>query len=371
MLALTERRSLIALLCSLMLFSLPAIPLAYDINDKLSLDAMLSGVYQYGDFNISGLSDKDRGAVVLDLGANFHPSEFDEFQLTMSFAAGNGLNFVNPFSLEPYADDLEDDLKDIRNRNRDYLLEAWYKRTFRFSDNMELGITGGIIDSTEYIDDNAFANDENMQFMNGVFVNNPLANFPSYDIGGLVEFAIENFSIRGMMMNTRNEEDNNFNYYALQFGYEVDTPMGPGNYRIFGYRTSSDFVNWDETGNEKLQGVGLSFDQELSPIVGVFARFGWQDDDAAVDHDALYSGGVNINGKLWGRDDDNAGLGYAYLNGPSDGEIDNTNAVEAYVKFQLCQFSDITLDAQYLRDKLRDNETRNGFIYGVRMNAYF
>jgi hypothetical protein len=98
---------------------------------------------------------------------------------------------------------------------------------------------------------------------------------------------------------------------------------------------------------------------------------GWQDDDAAIDHDALYSGGINISGELWGREDDAAGLGYAYLNGASQGEIDNTQAVEAYVKFQMSEFSDVSLDFQYLKDKIKDEDNRDGFIYGIRMNAYF
>jgi hypothetical protein len=55
------------------------------------------------------------------------------------------------------------------------------------------------------------------------------------------------------------------------------------------------------------------------------------------------------------------------LDGASKGEIDNTQAVEAYVKFQLCEFSDITLDAQYIRDKMRDDDNRDGFIYGIRL----
>ena len=59
------------------------------------------------------------------------------------------------------------------------------------------------------------------------------------------------------------------------------------------------------------------------------------------------------------------------LNGADKGEIDNTHALEAYVKFQLCEFSDIALDAQYMRDKMKDEDNRNGFIYGIRMNAYF
>jgi porin len=179
MATLMEKKSSIVLVCFFMIFSLPAMVLSYDINEKLSIEGILTGVYQYGDFNVEGLSDSDRGSVVTDLGVNFHPTEIDEFQVTLSFAAGNGLKNVNPFSLAPNDDDLEDDLKDINLRNRDYLLEAWYKRTFRFSENMELGITGGIIDGTAYLDDNAFANDELGQFMNEVFVNSPVANLPS------------------------------------------------------------------------------------------------------------------------------------------------------------------------------------------------
>ena len=59
------------------------------------------------------------------------------------------------------------------------------------------------------------------------------------------------------------------------------------------------------------------------------------------------------------------------LNGADKGDIDNTQAVEAYVKIQLCEFSDISLDAQYMRDKMKDEDNRSGFIYGIRMNAYF
>jgi porin len=131
------------LVCFLILFILPAIATAYDVTEKLSLEGTLTGVYQYGDFDVERLDDADRGTVVFDLGVNFHPTEIDEFQLTVSAAAGNGLNSVSPFTLAPYADDLEDDLKDINGRNRDYLLEAWYKRTFMFSDPMKLAVTGG------------------------------------------------------------------------------------------------------------------------------------------------------------------------------------------------------------------------------------
>lgn len=366
----------VEILVALLLFiATPIVASAYDVNEKLTINGTLTGVYQYGDYDVKGMGNKNGGAVVLDLGTNFHPTDSDEFQVLLSFAAGNGLNQNNPFSLTPYADDLEDDLKNINSRNRDYLLLAWYKHTFKFNENTSLAVTGGIIDATAYIDDNAFANCETSQFMNQIFVNHKNVNIPSYDIGGAAELNISNFSIRGVVMNTKYEaaEDDfkNYNYYALQVGYALDTALGKGNYRIYGFTTSRRFEDWDETGEDRLKGFGISLDQQLSSVVGVFVRAGWQDDAAVIDHQNAYSGGVNINGKLWGREKDEIGVGYAYLTGADKSDIDNTNAIESYVKFQISKFSDVSLDIQYIDDNLKHEDNRKGFIYGVRANAYF
>jgi len=221
------------------IFTTPFLASAYDLNKKLSVEGTLTGVYQYGDFNIEGVKDTGRGAVVLDLGINFHPTDKDEFQVTLS---------------------------------------------------------------------NAFANDEVAQFMNDILVNNTLANLPSYDIGGVAELDVSNFSLRGLAMSTKNEELKEYKYCALQLGYKLDTPIGEGNYRIYGFTTNKKFQNRDGTGEENLQGFGISADQKLSEIIGAFARLGWQDDKAVVDDDQLYSGGLNISGNLWGRKNDVKGI---------------------------------------------------------------
>ena len=176
-------------------------------------------------------------------------------------------------------------------------------------------------------------------------------------------------------MNTKFEDEEetfqNYNYYALQIGYTLETAMGKGNYRVYGFTTSKRFTDWDEAGKERLKGIGISADQQLSPIIGVFVRAGWQDDAAVIDHQTIYSGGVNINGKIWGREKDEIGLGYAYLNGTDKGDLDSTNAFETYAKFKISKFSDVSPDIQYIDDNLKHGENRKGFIYGVRVNAYF
>lgn len=361
--------------CFLMILAVPAIAQAYDINEKLAVEGTLTGVYQYGDFDVEGADDADRGTVVFDLGVNFHPTEIDEFQVTLSYSAGNGLNSVIPFSLVPYSDDLEDDLKDINGRNRDYLLEAWYKHTFKLSDRVDLGLTGGIIDATAYIDDNNFANCECSQFMNEAFVNHPNVNLPSYDLGGVIELNVSDFSIQALAMNTKFESDDgeftNYNYYALQAGYRLTTSMGEGNYRLYGFMTSERFQCPEEGKNDNLQGFGISIDQKLSNIVGVFARASWQDDEAIITYDEGYSGGINLNGTLWNREYDEVGIGYAFMNGACSSDIDHSIVFETYAKFKLNDFSDVTLDIQYINDDMKDSDDRDGVIYGIRINAYF
>jgi len=344
-----------AIVTLLFLVAAPLQIYAYDINEKFSLEGTLTGVYQYGDWNAEDVDDTSRGAGVLDLGANFHPTDSDEFQVKLSFAAGNALNNISPFILAPYSDDLEDDLKDINGRNRDYLLEAWYKHTFALSENTSLGITGGIIDSTAYIDDNKFANDEVTQFMNEIFVNNTNVNLPSYDLGGVIELDMSNVSVRALAMNTNYEADvdiyKNYNYFAFQLGYAIDTGLGEGNYRICGFTTNNKFPTWDGTDYVNLYGIGISADQELGDIVGVFARLCWQDDSAQIIYDSIYSAGVNINGNIWGREQDEIGIGYAYLPGADKGTLDSTNAFETYVRFKVLEYADISLDIQYMADE--------------------
>lgn len=345
---------------------------AFELNEKLDMDILLTGVYQSGFFDNTDVGDKDRGATVADFGVNFHPTKEDAFEVTASYANGNALNNIVPVSLRPYDDDLEDDLKNINGRNRNYLLTANYKHTFTLSEESSLGITGGIIDSTEYLDINAFANDETSQFMNQAFVNKSIANFPTYDYGAAGEWEIsKSWSLHGIWMNSKNDIGNTYNYYGGQLGYHIDSFLGEGNYRLIAFITDKKFPDPEETSLESLWGVGVSLDQKLTKKVGVFSRFGKQDDKAAVTWDALVSAGLNINGKLWKEAEYEAGLGYAFLDGPSNGDIDQTHAIETYIKIVILERFDITLDIQYIEDQLRGDQDPSAFIVGGRLNVHF
>jgi len=102
-------------------------------------------------------------------------------------------------------------------------------------------------------------------------------------------------------------------------------------------------------------GWGLSIDQTLHESLGVFARYGRQNEDAAVDYRALASVGLNLKGPVWGRADDSLGVGYAWLDG-GNSDIEKSQVLEMYVNFVLTPQVNVTLDLQRMTDSLRDDQ---------------
>lgn len=360
---------------ALMLLSSPGH--AYDVTDWLSLGGVAALGGQCQELaDGAGASDACRGALPVQLEASVRPTSQDEVFVKLGFAAGNGLNRVSPFSTVPWAADLHDDLTDINGRY-DHLLTAWYRHEFNFAgdttlpDDATLGLTVGIIDATDYLDDNAYSNDEFTQFMNSALVNGPHGFLPSYDIGGAVELGIGSWTMRGVAMNVGdNDAGNDYTFVGAQVGYTLVSSWGEGTYRINLSGTSDDFETPDTGRAAGRFGGGLSFDQQLGDVIGVWIRFGWQETTAAVDAAGLYSGGINIVGSPWGRPDDNIGIGYAFLDG-GNGELAAAHAAEVYYRLAIAEHFGLTADAQYLNDNLKGDTGPSGFILGLRATATF
>ncbi len=344
---------------------------AVELNNSTSLDVSITGVFQQAEFYKSISGSEGKGSVATDIGLNFHPTPSDEAQITLSFAAGNGLKRTfadRGFALMPNADDLEDDLKDINGRSRDYLLEAWYKHTFHY-EGWSIAPAAGIIDATAYIDDNDYANDETVQFMNDVFVNNPLANLPSYDLGGLVDISKGVLDLKALVMNSRNDAGKNYDYYALQIGfYGIKTSSVEGNYRIYYYRTSKDFENY--RGNpDRIEGLGFSGDWTLGKI-GLFGRLGVNTNTDTGDFKNLISGGLHYGFETF-KKPSSVALGLAHLEGNKKvSGISSVDAAEAYYKIGLNKYCELTLDVQYQKQNQEGGDIA-ALTYGVRFNASF
>jgi porin len=100
---------------------------AYDVNENLSIGVTLAAAGQCQSGPGDDAPDCCRGAVPFQLEGAFRPAEGHELGFKLGFAAGNGLNPVSPFVLAPWAADLEDDVKNLNGRDRDYLLAASYR----------------------------------------------------------------------------------------------------------------------------------------------------------------------------------------------------------------------------------------------------
>lgn len=345
---------------------------AYDVNEQFSIGGILAGSIQCQNLSEKAGADNEcDGALPLQPEASFRPTERDEFFVKTGFAKGNGLNGKSPFVLAPWAADLHDDVKNINGSSRDYLLTAWYHHRFTLRQDSTLDATIGIIDATDYLDENAYSNDEYTQFMNEALVNGPNAFLPSYDAGGALGWSAGPWSLRGVIMKVNeNDDGNDYTFYGAQLGYTLQSALGEGNYRVVVDRTSKDFHdNNGESGHVRTS-ILFSLDQPLGDLVGVFLRIGWQNDDAAVHYDAIWSGGIDISGLAWKRADDNVGLGYAYLNG-GNLDVSQSQVAEAYYRFVINDYLALSADIQYMKDDLRNQENPAGFIYGLRATAEF
>ena len=91
-----------------------------------------------------------------------------------------------------------------------------------------------------------------------------------------------------------------------------------GNYRLYGWWAGYNHSKLDSDRNfiagrkDKGWGLGLSADQQLTEMIGLFGRFAWNNDEVyVVEWEA--SGGVSLKGLIPSRDEDVLGLGVAAL----------------------------------------------------------
>ncbi|MCJ8502832.1 carbohydrate porin [Desulfatitalea alkaliphila] len=346
---------------------------AIELGDMLSIEGDLAAAYQYQSLSRAPDHDnKGRGALVFQPTLRLQLTEKDVIQAGFGFAAGNALNDGHsPFALVPWAADLEGDVKGIGGRDRDYLLTAWYARRLALGAFGDLEVVGGLINAADYLDDNAFANDEFGQFMNEALVNSPTVFLPAFDLGGALQYELGNWHARAVVMDVAgDEEDAGHHFYGAQIGYRLDLGLGEGNYRLAVAGTGKKFDGPDSEADQALLGGVLSFDQELGDTYGVWLRLGHQDNDALIAHRNLYAAGIDIKGGLWGRGEDNIGFGYALLDGGND-DIDRSQVAELYYRWVFNEYSAVSLNFQYQEDEDNDGNKPRGLISGVRFVASF
>jgi len=204
--------------------------------------------------------------------------------------------------------------------------------------------------------------------------------FPAYNPGSGLRLDLGNWVLSAEVMSSKNESGRTYTCYGGQTTYRPEISLGEGNYRVFAFTTSPDFESPDGTrDNQRLAGWGFSFDQALGELVGAFVRGFWADSNAATDFNQQIALGINISGRLWGREQDNAGIGDAQLRGPLPDGPSRSDVAEAYVRFQLTRRLDLSLDLQYQETYPGASESEldsplgnpRAWIAGIRVNLVF
>jgi Carboxypeptidase regulatory-like domain len=226
-------------------------------------------------------------------------------QNTLFFADIVGLSGAPPDSEIPTLTLINGYTARLVEQNSLNLREAWL-RTEVFKNR--LALTAGRLDLTNYFDANAFANDESTQFISDALVNNQMLGLAVNGVGVAAEVDAKNgFRLKfGFQQSSPEPTSLGDSLFTLsEVGYTF-TPFSlpEGTYRVW-FRT-------DNSEPEVIRkGVGLSFDQKLSPAVGLFARYGQAEND--LGHDRFYSLGVSFQHGFIFNPEDTWGVGYANM----------------------------------------------------------
>jgi high affinity Mn2+ porin len=343
-----------------------------------------------------------------------------EHKLFGHFRMGQGLGLNTPFAnLGHFASAPNATAFRASGSNPDdsvaILAEAWYQASlplpfggFKPHSREKLELTFGKMSIFGFFDQNAAAGDESKQFLNSVFVHNPLL-----DAGGEVAVDANGFQ-PGVIAAYVNETDRAepwkvslgfFGAGELGASYQksFDSPLAmlqfekkfrffgglPGNYRAYAWhRTDVPELDGVRTGTHT--GLGVSFDQRVGDGVTLFGRYG-QLTKGELAFDRALSVGAEINGAYWGRGGDAIGVGGAWLRASSDyrrlggqGDLsgDGTGiftyspsgaekVAEIYYRYRISPQFELTPDFQWIGRPGANPGADSVKVVGVRANVAF
>ena len=297
--------------------------------------------------------------------------------------------------------------------------QAWYQAAiplpiggFQPYSREKLELTFGKMDIFGFFDQNAAAGDESVQFLNSVFVHNPLL-----DAGG--EVAVDANGFQPGFVASYLNETNKAEPWRLSFGVFGAGERGAnyqrslaaplvmvqaekqlklfggltGNYRAYAW-TRSKVSELDGVTTAKHTGVGLSVDQRVGDGVNLFGRYG-QLVQGELPFEHALSVGAEVNGSYWGRGADAIGVGGSWLkassayrdlgaNGGVGGDLDGDGTAdfsftptgaekvaEIYYRYRISPQFEITPDLQWIGRAGANPDAKNVTVFALRANIAY
>ena len=272
----------------------------------------------------------------------------------------------------------------------------------------KLELTFGKMDIFGFFDQNTGAGDESVQFLNSVFVHNPLL-----DAGG--EVGVDANGFQPGFVAAYVNETNKAEPWRLSLGVfgagekgsnyqkSLSSPLVmfqaekqlrlfgglSGHYRAYAW-TRSDVTELDGVTTGKHTGIGLSVDQRVGDGVNLFGRYG-QLVKGELPFEHALSIGAEFNGSYWGRGADAIGVGGSWLKASSayrnlggsgdlngDGVADFTytptgaeQIAEIYYRYRISPQFEITPDFQWVGRGGANSDAGSVKVFALRANIAY
>ena len=292
--------------------------------------------------------------------------------------------------------------------------QAWYQASipipfggFKPYSRETLDITFGKMDIFSFFDQNAAAGDESQQFLNSVFVHNPLL-----DAGGEVGVDANGFQ-PGFIVSYGNKYDKaqpwrisvgafGAGEYGANYQKSFDSPLSWRRRKpssscsadspaitasTAGHRSAA--VDFDGT-TARHTGVGVSVDQRVGDGVTLFGRYGYLIDGELPFNQAVAVGAA-LNGSYWGRAGDSFGVGLSWLQAGSgyknsEAAIDcerrrdsrllvhaegAETVAEIYYRYRLSPQFELSPDFQWLTQGGGNADAKSVSVFGLRANIHY
>lgn len=286
------------------------------------------------------------------------------------------------------------------------LAQAWYQASIplpmggpKATSRQTLEVNVGKMDPFVFFDQNAVAGDETRQFLNSVFVHNPLL-----DAGGDIGVDANGFApgLRLSLLSSADKQESWRLSLALfgagdkgaNYQRSLGTPMVmlqaetsthlfgavPGNYRVYAW-SNPQAVHFDPAAStpERHTGWGLSLDQRVGEGVTLFARYG-HETQGHVKFDRALTIGTEVDGAPWGRGGDSLGLALGWLGtseayrsftAPTSAIHGQERVGELYYRFRVGKQFELSPGLQYIARPGSDPGAQDVRILGLRSQFNF
>lgn len=287
-------------------------------------------------------------------------------------------------------------------------------------------VTAGRFSLADFFDRNPYANDPRSQFMNWVLMNNGAWDYPAntrgYDYGLVIQLiklnwysqisgALEPFEANGAIMDPNFSKTFGINFES-GCTYHIKNRKGGislllymnqnrgGNYTTAVEEAQQRLANALEVDNltayngNKKYGLGLNWNQQISEYIALFARIGWNNGQNATwtftPIDRTFTPGINFDGALWHRKNDNFGTAFI-INGISSSHLAFLNAggydfmigdgklpdyapeaiFETYYNLQMHEHLYLAPDFQFVLNPAYNADRGPVAIFSLRVHAEF